>query len=63
VPEEQIIEIWEAGCMRLAFNLKDMDAHGLVYTDGEFGSLELDPATSSLLYIAEQKKPKESLYL
>jgi hypothetical protein len=39
--------------------LKDIDAHGLVYTDGEFGSLELD--ASSLLYIAEQKKPKESL--
>jgi hypothetical protein len=39
--------------------LKDIDAHGLVYTDGEFGSLELD--SSSLLYIAEQKKPKGSL--
>ncbi len=39
--------------------MKDIDAHGLVYTDGEFGSLELD--SSSLLYIAEQKKPKGSL--
>jgi hypothetical protein len=41
--------------------LKDIDAHGLVYTDGEFGSLELDSSASSLLYIAEQKKPKGSL--
>jgi hypothetical protein len=59
VPEEQTIELWEAGSMRLAFNLKDIDAHGIVYTDGEFSSLELDPTQpASLLYIAEKKKPK-----
>ena len=59
MPEEQTIEIWEAGSMRLAFNLKDVDAHGLVYTDGEFGSLHLEPdQPSTLLYIAEKKKPK-----
>jgi hypothetical protein len=64
VPEEQIIELWEAGSMRLAFNLKDIDAHGLVYTDGEFGSLELEPTQpASLLYIAEKKKSKEFLVI
>jgi acylaminoacyl-peptidase len=60
----QNIELWnKVQGMKATFNMKDVDVHGKIYTDSEFGSLELSEDRHSLLYIAEKKKEKNVSYL
>jgi len=62
--ECQNIELWNRlKGIQAAFNMKDVDKHGKIYTDNEFGSLELSEDKTSLLYIAEKKKEKNVSYL
>ena len=60
----QNIEVWrrEAGLVS-TFNMKDVDKHGKIYTDGEFGSLQLSADNKTLYYIAEKKKEKMTAFL
>ena len=60
----QNIEVWrrEAGLVS-TFNMKDVDKHGRIYTDGEFGSLELSDDKKTLYYVAEKKKEKMTAFL
>jgi len=60
---EQFIEIWEQNCLKTSYNLKDIDAHGKVYADAEFGGLVLSEDLSKLVYIAEKKQPKKLPFL
>jgi len=59
----QVVEIWKTGGLHRAFNMKEVDIHGKIYTDGEFGCLKLSEDLSSLLYVAEKKKPKTFPFL
>jgi len=59
----QVVEIWKAGGLHRAFNMKEVDIHGKIYTDGEFGCLKLSEDLSSLLYVAEKKRPKTFSFL
>ena len=62
--ECQNIELWnKVGGMQATFNMKDVDVHGKIYTDTEFGSLELSEDKTKLLYVAERKKEKNVPYL
>merc|ERR1719474_496398 len=62
--ECQNIEVWSRGKGLIAtFNLKDVDKHGKIYTDGEFGALEISEDGKNLLYIAEKKKEKNVTFL
>ena len=62
--ECQNIELWnKIRGMQATFNMKDVDAHGKIYTDAEFGSLELSEDKTKLLYVAEKKKEKNVSYL
>jgi acylaminoacyl-peptidase len=54
----QTVEVWRAGGLQSSFNMKEVDAHGRIYTDSEFGCLELSEDLTSLLYVAERKRPK-----
>ena len=42
---------------------QDVDVHGRIYTDSEFGSLQLSEDNKSLYYIAEKKKEKNVPFL
>jgi len=60
----QDIELWARDKGMLAnFNMKEVDIHGKIYTDSEFGSLELSENCKSLMYIAEKKKEKNITFL
>ena len=60
----QNIEVWERVRGLVAtFNMKEVDQHGKIYTDGEFGSLQLSEDKKTLFYIAEEKKEKNVPYL
>ena len=62
--ECQNIELWNRSKgIQATFNMKDVDKHGKIYTDNEFGFLELSEDKTSLLYIAEKKKEKNVSYL
>ena len=62
--ECQNIEVWTRGKGLIAtFNLKDVDKHGKIYTDGEFGALEISHDGKKVLYIAEKKKDKSVTFL
>ena len=62
--ECQNIEVWSRGKGLIAtFNLKDVDKHGKIYTDSEFGALEISEDGKNLLYIAEKKKEKNVTFL
>jgi len=62
--ECQNIELWsKVRGMQATFNMKDVDVHGKIYTDTEFGSLELSEDKTKLLYVAERKKEKNFSYL
>ena len=62
--ECQNIEVWARGKGLIAtFNLKDVDKHGKIYTDGEFGALEISDDGKNVLYIAEKKKDKNVTFL
>eukprot|EP00092_Neocalanus_flemingeri_P040427 GFUD01044028.1.p1 GENE.GFUD01044028.1~~GFUD01044028.1.p1 ORF type:complete len:711 (-),score=264.14 GFUD01044028.1:62-2194(-) len=60
----QNIELWNKDQGMLAtFNMKEVDKHGKIYTDSEFGALELSEDKKSLIYIAEKKKEKNFPFL
>ena len=64
-PEDtQIIEVWqrEQGLVA-SFNMKEAGVHERIYTDTEFGSLQLSEDKRSLFYIAEKKKDKNVPFL
>ncbi|GJQ85226.1 hypothetical protein Trydic_g13066 [Trypoxylus dichotomus] len=55
---KQFLEIWTQDELKTTVNLKALDVHGDVYTDGEFASLQFSPDETKLLYIAEKKQVK-----
>ena len=60
----QNIELWSRNeGLRATFNLKEFDVHGKIYTDSEFGALELSEDRKTLMYIAEKKMPKNKSFL
>ena len=60
----QNIEVWErVRGLVASFNMKEVDLHGKIYTDGEFGSLQLSEDQKTLFYIAEEKREKNVPYL
>jgi len=64
-PEDtQIVEVWqrEQGLVA-SFNMKEVGVHERIYTDSEFGSLQLSEDKRSLYYIAERKKDKNVPFL
>jgi len=61
--DPQSIEIWKGDSLVSIFNTKDIDCHGKIYTDGEFGCLEFSDDLSSLLYVAEKKSSKNKPFL
>jgi len=61
--DPQSIEIWKNGTLQSTFNTKDIDCHGKIYTDGEFGCLEFSEDLSSLIYVAEKKADKTKPFL
>lgn len=61
--DPQNIEIWNSGALVSVFCLKDVDAHGKVYNDVEFGSLDISDTGDQLLYIAEKKRKKNTPFL
>jgi len=61
--DPQIIELWRRDAMISAFSLKDVDVHGKVYADDEFGGLDMSEDGKMLVYIAEKKKDKNVPYL
>ena len=48
----------EVQALSLSINLTDLDLHGIVYYDHEFGSLVINPSGNKVAYIAEKKKDK-----
>merc|ERR550534_3254506 len=64
-PEDtQSVEVWqrEQGLV-VSFNMKEVGAHERIYTDTEFGSLQLSEDKRSLYYITEKKKDKNVPFL
>ena len=60
----QNIELWNrVNGLVATFNMKDVDVHGRIYTDSEFGSLQLSTDKKSLYYVAEKKKVKYTPFL
>ena len=60
----QNIELWNrVDGLVATFNMKDVDKHSKIYTDAEFGSLQLSTDKKSLFYIAEEKKEKNVPFL
>ena len=60
----QNIEVWSRDSgLRATFNMKEVDKHGKIYTDGEFGSLHLAADKKTVFYIAEKKKEKNVAFL
>ncbi|KAI4460703.1 serine peptidase s9 family member [Holotrichia oblita] len=55
---KQFLEIWSQDELKTTVDLKSLDLHGDVYTDGEFARLQFSPDETKLLYIAEKKQPK-----
>ncbi|KAI4460694.1 serine peptidase s9 family member [Holotrichia oblita] len=55
---KQFLEIWSHDELKMTVDLKSLDLHGDVYTDGEFARLQFSPDETKLLYIAEKKQPK-----
>ena len=60
----QNIEVWNRVSGLVAtFNMKEVDKHGKIYTDSEFGSLQLSDDKKHLYYIAEEKQEKQLPFL
>ena len=60
----QNIELWNRiDGLVATFNMKDVDKHAKIYTDAEFGSLQLSTDKKTLFYIAEEKKEKNVPFL
>ncbi len=53
-----ILERWTSDGLEKSYNLTDLDLHGPVYFDSEFGSLVVNKSGTKLAYIAEEKRPK-----
>lgn len=56
--DTQYLEIWQNENLIRSVDLKSLDLHGNVYTDGEFATFQWSPNETKLLYIAELKIPK-----
>ena len=52
--------MFDDGHIGKTINLSDLDLHGIVYYDQEFGSLVMNPSGSKVAYIAEIKKEKNT---
>jgi acylaminoacyl-peptidase len=57
-----ILESWNSDGLQKSFNLSDLDLHGPVYFDQEFGSLAVNKSGTKLAYIAEEKRPKKKSF-
>jgi len=57
-----VLEVWSDCSMHKAIDLSAFDAHGDVYTDDTFSSLQWSPNCRKIVYVAERKKEKSSSY-
>ncbi|XP_022905429.2 acylamino-acid-releasing enzyme-like isoform X1 [Onthophagus taurus] len=60
---KQYLEIWTNDNLSRCVDLKALDIHGDIYTDGEFGSLEFSPDEKKVIYVAELKPPKTEPFI
>ena len=58
--DTELLELFDDGHIEKTINLSDLDLHGIVYYDQEFGSLVMNPSGSKVAYIAEIKKEKNT---
>ena len=56
--DTELFELFHEGHIKKTINLTDLDLHGIVYYDHEFGSLVINPSGNKVAYIAEKKKDK-----
>jgi len=61
--DEQFVDIWEEGSLSVSYSVKDVDKHGLIYSDAEFGSLDISQDGSTIVVVAEKKVPKSLPFL
>ena len=54
----ELFELFRNRRIEKTINLTDLDLHGIVYYDPEFGSLVMNPSGTKVAYIAEKKKDK-----
>ena len=58
--DTELLEFFDNGRIEKTINLSDLDLHGIVYYDQEFGGLVMNPSGSKVAYIAEIKKEKNT---
>ena len=58
--DTELLEFFDNGHIEKTINLSDLDLHGIVYYDQEFGGLVMNPSGSKVAYIAEMKKEKNT---
>jgi hypothetical protein len=56
--ENQFLEIWSDSGLEKVYNLGEIDLHGTVNFDAEFGTIAINQSETILAYIAEKKKKK-----
>ena len=61
--EIEVVRVFRGGRMAKSVNLTDLDLHGKVYFDEEFGGLSISPDLRAAAFVAEEKKPKNRPYL
>lgn len=58
----QILEVWIDHALDKVYNLTQLDLHGPVYFDNQFGGLSINKSADKVAYIAELKRPKSSSF-
>ncbi|XP_015265119.1 PREDICTED: acylamino-acid-releasing enzyme-like [Gekko japonicus] len=56
--KQEVLEVWSSSGRVKSVNLTELDKHGSVYTDGQFGCLAWSSSETRILYVAERKRPK-----
>ncbi|KAL8212288.1 UNVERIFIED_CONTAM: hypothetical protein K2H54_042378, partial [Gekko kuhli] len=56
--QEVLEQVWSSSGRVKSVNLTELDKHGSVYTDGQFGCLAWSSSETRILYVAERKRPK-----
>jgi len=60
--EHQYIEVWTDNLKLHNIDVNNLEQHGKVYEDGQFGCFEWSHSETHLLYVAEKKIPKSKSF-
>lgn len=60
--DKQYIEVWSDACKLHNIEVEQLDQHGKVYEDDQFGCWEWSHSETHLLYVAEKKRPKSKSF-